>query len=155
MHLVHVDSITAPQPLGHLILQGAAISCPTMFERPNRTVLDCDDEPVTCALGGGLFNSNRVGVVVCRETVSAFLGGGGEPTSSRCIEPDRARDSDTCGCCGGECPQTCGCGCIMNDDGGEMGFLVENRFGFTRCVSAAQSVSYQLNGHYTCAVEEN
>lgn len=120
-----------------------------IFERPNRTVLNCEEEePVACGLGGGLFNSNRVGVVVCREKVSFF---GGEPTSSRCIEADRARDSDICGCCGGECPQTCSCGCIADD--GEAGFLVENRFGWSHCVSAEQSVTFQLGGRYTCVEE--
>ena len=61
--------------------------------------------------------SNETGVWVCREEFDHETGDV-VGSFSYCASPEFRLDTDTCGCCGDECPLPCSCGCELDDDDG-------------------------------------
>jgi len=80
------------------------------FPRPDLTNITCEaEELITCDLPKrGRKNRNETdsgdtGVFVCREMYNKITGLSEE--EAVCIPPDRAWETDTCGCCGEDCPE--------------------------------------------------
>ena len=61
--------------------------------------------------------SNETGVWVCREEFDHETGDV-VGSFSYCASPEFRLDTDTCGCCGDECPLPCTCSCDLDDDAG-------------------------------------
>ena len=96
-----------------------------VFERPDNVVKTCDavdEELIPCNVtrrssgggnGGGQSTSMTraggdtfetvEGLFVCRQVYNARTGN--TASEALCIPPDRAWDTDECGCCGEECPE--------------------------------------------------
>jgi hypothetical protein len=111
---------------------------------------DVDSEP-DCALRNG-----ELGAWLCRTIFDRLTG---ESDSwSTCGNATRALPSDACGCCDGECPDECTCGCPL-DGVADTGVLVtmarpsgeENE----RCLAPEKAISLiaKPGGRFQCVTE--
>lgn len=119
----------------------------------NYTTLECP-APVPCSLPWG--GEGATGIVACAGAFADFSG------FTMCIDPTEAFEGDTCGCCGGTCPEPCtGTSCKVPDwftseeTGGntnaETGvWLVDTEGGYAQCVTSEQSALMQMDGYFTC-----
>lgn len=80
------------------------------FPRPDLTDITCEAEDlITCELpkrggkNGDDTDSQDSAVFVCREMYNPLTGVSKQ--EAVCIPPDRAWETDTCGCCGEDCPE--------------------------------------------------
>lgn len=117
--------------------------------------------PVSCGLCGrknsaaNTAAAGDVGQLVCR----SFTGRTGETLNyTKCITTDNGRTGDTCGCCGGVCPQACAATCpcditarngtVITAGGGVR--LIRANGSREKCVTPLESITKQANGRYTC-----
>ena len=111
----------AGRPAGGRPVGGRPVARPDGFDgsRPAADIAFVDDicedtTPVpTCT-----NTRNGEGVWVCRSRTNPRTG---ETVSfSMCVPSDRGIEGvDECGCCGGECPAACTCGCIVTGRDGD------------------------------------
>lgn len=92
-----------------------------LFEEQDFVEISCPDvagEP-DCLAGKPGMEAVE-GTWVCHTYYSPITGEAQEV--SACINPAMAFETDTCGCCNGECPDECSCSCDLPD--GSAGVLV-------------------------------
>lgn len=131
------------------------------FEDFNYTTIECP-APIPCSLPYA-GDANATGIVVCGAFAEEFGIGAG---FTMCIDPSEALEGDTCGCCGGTCPEPCtGTTCTLpvyyEDEensttttppaAAETGvWLVDTKGGYAQCVTTQESAYMQLEGFFTC-----
>ena len=118
----------------------------------NITCPEVTGEP-ECFAGRPRSEEDIQGIWVCRTRKHTFFP---DTKVSACIDPSKAIENDTCGCCDTNCPDLCDCLCELSD--GSQGVLIaRTRRPDSRefCVSPERAVAIigRTNGRVGCVEE--